>query len=98
MKFSTIILIIAIILWGILLGGIVYSHLVYFPVFLSNLPESAIVETGPYGLKDGKFWMSIHPVLILTLIIAIIANWKNKPRLKKILISFVVYAVVIIIS
>ena len=98
MRFSTIILIIAIIFWGVLLGGVVYSHVVYFPVFLSNLPDSAILVNGKYALHDEKFWMTIHPVLIVSLIVAIISNWKNKPRRKKILISFVLYAIVLIIS
>ena len=98
MKFSTIILIIAIIIWGVLLGGIVYSHIVYFPVYLSNLPDSAVLVTGKYQLHEEKFWMGINPVLILLLIITLISNGKNKPRRKKILISFVVYAVVLIVS
>ena len=42
--------------------------------------------------------MGINPVLILLLIITLISNGKNKPRRKKILISFVVYAVVLIVS
>jgi hypothetical protein len=98
MKFSKIILIIAIILWGVLLGGVVYSHIVYFPVFLSNLPDSAVLVNGTYALHDERFWMVIHPVLIVALIITITTNWKNKPKRKKILISFVLYAVVLIIS
>ena len=98
MRFPTIILIGAIIIWGVLLGGIVYSHIVYFPVFLSNLPESAVLVNGKYALHEENFWMAIHPVLIVLLIITIISNWKNRPRRKKILISFVLYAVVLIVS
>ncbi|MDB5198649.1 MAG: hypothetical protein JWO92_612 [Chitinophagaceae bacterium] len=98
MKFSTVILIIAIIIWGVLLGGVVYSHIVYFPAFLSNLPDSSALVNGKYALHDEKFWMAIHPVLIVLLIVTIISNWKNKPRRKKILISFVLYAVVLIVT
>lgn len=98
MRFSTVILVIAIIFWGVLLGGIVYSHIVYFPVYLSNLPDSAILVNGTYALHEEKFWKAIHPVLVATLIITIITNWRNKARRKNILISSVLYAIVLIFS
>ena len=98
MRFSTVILMITIIVWGVLLGGIVYSHIVYFPPYLSNLPDSSVIVTGKYALHEENFWKLIHPVLILSLILAIIFNWKNRSRRKNILISFVVYAIVLIIS
>lgn len=98
MRSSTIILIIATLVWGTLLGGIVYSHIVYFPPYLSDLPKSAVIVNGPYALEEGTFWMMIHPVLILSLIIALISNWRIIKRRKLILISFVLYAIVLIIS
>lgn len=55
LKFGTYSLFLAIILWGTLLGGIAYSHLVYFPVYLSALPDSAVVVNGPYGLHEAIF-------------------------------------------
>lgn len=81
----------AVILWGTLLGGIVYSHLVYFPVYLSALPDSAVVVNGPYGLHEAIFWTTIHPLLILSLIVALVLNWKTRSRRKLILITFVTY-------
>lgn len=97
-RLSTISLMLSIILWGTLLGGIAYSHLVYFPVYLSALPDSAVVVNGPYGLHEAIFWMIIHPLLILSLIITLVLNWKLRARRKLILISFVVYVLVIVIS
>ena len=91
-------LFLTIILWGTLLGGIVYSHIVYFPVFLSALPDSAVVVTGPYGLNDAPFWITIHPLLILSFIVTLVLNWKFKPRRKLILISFSIYIVVIVLT
>src|SRR3712207_6081146 len=91
-------LFLAVILWGTLLGGIAYSHLVYFPVYLSALPDSAVVVNGPYGLHEEIFWMTIHPLLILSLTISLALNWGSRARRKLILISFVVYSLVIIIS
>ncbi|MDX6614826.1 MAG: hypothetical protein QOD75_4012 [Blastocatellia bacterium] len=88
----------AVILWGTLLGGIVYSHIVYFPVYLSALPASSVVVNGTYGLSEGIFWLTIHPMLILSLIIALVLNWKTKPRRKLILISLGLYLVVLVVT
>jgi hypothetical protein len=88
----------AVILWGTLLGGIAYSHLVYFPVYLSALPDSAALVNGPYGLNEGIFWIIIHPLLIVSLIIALATNWKSRPRRKLILISCLVYILALVIT
>ncbi|HYX72180.1 MAG TPA: hypothetical protein VE732_05375 [Nitrososphaera sp.] len=98
LRFGTYSLFLAVILWGTLLGGIAYSHLVYFPVYLSALPNSAIIVNGPYGLHEAIFWMIIHPLLILSLIMALVLNWKSRSRRKLILISFAIYIVVIVVS
>lgn len=91
-------LFLAVILWGTLLGGITYSHLVYFPVYLSALPDSSVVVNGPYGLNEGVFWMTIHPLLILSLVLALALNWKSRARRKLILTSFAIYAAVLVIT
>ena len=96
--FSTISLMLSIVLWGTLLGGIAYSHLVYFPVYLSALPDSAVVVNGPYGLHEAVFWMTIHPLLILSLVVTLALNWRLRARRKLVLISFAVYLLVIVIS
>jgi hypothetical protein len=96
LKLSTLGLMLSIIFWGTLLGGIAYSHLVYFPVYLSALPTSAVLVNGPYALREGIFWGLIHPLLILTLIITLWLNWKWKARRKLIGISVVVYALALV--
>ena len=98
LKLGTYSLFLVVILWGTLLGGIAYSHLIYFPVYLSALPDSAVVVTGPYGLHEWIFWITIHPLLILSLIVALILNWKARARRKLILISLAIYAVVIVVT
>jgi hypothetical protein len=98
LRLGTYSLFISIILWGTLLGGIAYSHLVYFPVYLSALPDSSVVVNGTYGLNEAIFWVIIHPLLILSLILALVLNWKSKPRRKLILISFAIYVVVLVVS
>jgi hypothetical protein len=95
---GTLSLFLAIILWGTLLGGIAYSHLVYFPVYLSALPASAVVVNGPYGLNESVFWMLIHPLLIIALVAALALNWRSRPRRKLIALSLAVYAAVLVVS
>ena len=98
LRFGTYSLFLAVILWVTLLGGIAYSHLVYFPVYLSALPDSAAVVNGPYGLHEAIFWMTIHPLLILSLIAALLLNWKSRSRRKLILISSAIYIVVLVVT
>ena len=98
LRFPDILLILSIVLWGTLLGGITYSHLVYFPPYLSALPASAVVVTGPYGLHEGRFWMTIHPLLILSLIVTLVLNWRSPSRRKLIWISFAIYALALVVT
>ncbi|MEP7322704.1 MAG: hypothetical protein ABI761_12330 [Saprospiraceae bacterium] len=86
----------AITLWAIIVGGVVYSHIVYFPSYLSHLPESNSLIKGEYGIQDGNFWILIHPVAMLSTIMALILNWKLKTRRKLILISLSIYVLAII--
>jgi hypothetical protein len=97
-RLNTFALMLSIVLWGTLLGGIAYSHLVYFPVYLSHLPDSAVLVNGPYALNEGRFWMTIHPLLILSLIVTLFLNWSVKPRRKLIAISLIAYIVVLAVS
>jgi hypothetical protein len=98
LRLGTYSLFLVVILWGTLLGGIAYSHLVYFPVYLSALPDSAVVVNGPYGLHEGIFWTTIHPLLIISLIVALALNWKTRARRKLILISLAIYFLVLVVT
>src|SRR5687768_15507309 len=42
--------------------------------------------------------MTIHPLLILSLIVALVLNWKSRSRRKLILISFAIYFLVLVIT
>ena len=89
-------LFVALTFWAIIIGGVMYSHIVYFPAYLSHLPESNKLITGEYGLHDENFWLFVHPFAILTTIATLILNWKMKTRRKLILISFSIYALAIV--
>jgi phosphoglycerol transferase MdoB-like AlkP superfamily enzyme len=80
---------------GILIGGVMYSHIVYFPAYLSHLPESNQLIKGEYGLHDENFWMAVHPVAIISTIATLILNWRIKSRRKPILIALSIYLLAI---
>jgi hypothetical protein len=84
-------LFVALTFWAIIIGGVMYSHIVYFPAYLSHLPESNKLITGEYGLHDENFWLFVHPFAILTTIATLILNWRIKNRRKPILIALIIY-------
>lgn len=88
----------AIVLWGILLGGIVYSHAAFLPVYLSDLPNSAVAVTGKYGINEAPFWTTLHPLLILSMIVALVLNWKFASRRRLLALSFGIYISVLIVT
>jgi hypothetical protein len=88
----------SIILYGVLLGGVVYSHIVFFPVYLSHLPESAVLTNGEYALHEENFWLLIHPLLVMSLIVALALNWRDTFRRKLIAATLGVYILVLVVS
>ena len=94
----TIAIMVSVLLMGILLGGIVYSHLVYFPVYLSALPDSAVLVRGRFALHEERFWLLIHPLAILSLVVSLVLNWKIRLRRKLIAIPLIVYVLAIVVT
>ena len=88
----------AVIFYGILIGAIAYSHIAFLPAYLSDLPNSAVVVTGKYGVNEAPFWISIHPLLILSLVAALAANWSDKPRRISIAVTCGIYAAVLAVT
>ncbi len=88
---GTWVLMLAVVVWGTVLGGAAYSNLVYFPAYLSDLPASTVVVQGPYGMNEGVFWGPAHLALILTLTAAVWVNWGAGVRRKLIFASIAVY-------
>lgn len=89
---------VSVLLMGIVLGGVVYSHIAFFPSYLSGLPNSAVLVNGPYPIKDQYFWLLIHPLAILSLIISLALNWKIRARRKLIAIPLGVYVLAIVVT
>ena len=94
----TISLMVSIVFYGILIGGIVYAHVVFFPTYLSTLPNSASLVNGPYALHDENFWIIIHPLAILSLLVALVLNWKIPGRRKLIAIPLTLYMIAFVVT
>lgn len=95
-KASEISLLITLMAWAILIGGVMYSHIVYFPAYLSNLPESNSLINGNYGLHDENFWLFVHPLAIVSTLTTLLLNWKLTTRRKFIVIPLGIYAMAIV--
>jgi len=49
-------------------------------------------------LNDGYFWTLIHPLAILSLIVALVLNWKIPARRKLIAVPLIVYVLAIVVT
>lgn len=87
---------ITIITWAMLIGGVMYSHIVYFPSYLSHLPESNSLIKGEYGLHDEHFWLFVHPFVILSTITSLILNWNFVSTRKFILFPLGIYVIALV--
>jgi hypothetical protein len=77
---SNILLALAILSYIIVIGGATYEHIAVVPQWTAAPPVSLSMIQGDYGLKQEHFWMSIHPVTLLLMIAALVANWRTQRR------------------
>jgi len=80
MTTSMILLRLATIGWGILCGGVVYEHLAVVPQWAKQPPDSLAMWTGPFRVKAERFWMGVHPPLVLLLGGALATGWSGNGR------------------
>lgn len=97
-KAKEISLVITLFIWATLIGAVTYSHVVFFSTYLHHLPESTSLISGPYGLHEERFWMAIHPILLLSLLITLLLNWKLSLRRKYILINLSIYLITLAVT
>lgn len=76
----TLLLIPACISFISVIGGATYEHLAVVPVWAKAVPASLSMFQGEYGLAAQNFWIPIHPVTMVLLIIGLIANWPTERR------------------
>lgn len=95
MQSKNISYILACLSFSVILGAAVYEHVAVWPNAFSSLPASLTMFQGNTSLNSAPFWMSIHPVTLVLLVIALILSWKTE-RKKHVLYTLVVYALVLV--
>ena len=76
----TFLLILGSISFIVVIGGATYEHAAIVPAWSAAVPESLSMFQGEYGLAAQNFWIPVHPVTLVLLIAATIANWDTPPR------------------
>lgn len=96
-SFPNILHILASIAFITIIGAAVYEHAAVVPVWSAAPPRSLSMFQGEYGLQAVNFWKPVHPVAILLLVAALIANWRQ-PRRKQLMIASGGYVLVLVIT
>jgi hypothetical protein len=95
--FRTIVLILASISFIVVIGGAVYEHAGIVPVWASAAPASLAMFQGEYAITPFKFWIPIHPITMLLLLLSLVFNWRSERR-NSILTTVVGYAIVLAVT
>jgi hypothetical protein len=90
----TLLLILGCISFIIVIGGATYEHAAVVPVWSSAVPASLSMFQGEFALAAWKFWIPIHPVTMVLLIIGLIANWRT-PRRSYIIATILGYTAIL---
>src|SRR5687768_12741871 len=90
----TLLLIFSSISFIIVIGGAVYEHAAIVPVWSAAVPESLSMFQGKYGVAAQNFWIPIHPVTLVLLCTALVANWRT-PRRNYILTTIAGYLAIL---
>jgi hypothetical protein len=93
----TLLLILGCISFIVVIGGAIYEHLAVIPVWSSAVPASLAMFQGEYALVPLNFWMSIHPITVALLVIALIANWRT-PRRNYVLTTLIGYLTILAVT
>lgn len=96
-RVPTLLLSLAILSYIIVIGGATYEHLAVVPQWTAAPPASLAMFQGTYGLHAEKFWIPIHPITLLLLAAALVAN-RRGPRRRVIGLSMAAYALVLVIT
>jgi hypothetical protein len=96
-KFATPVLIACALFLAIGNGTGLYEHMFGIPAMLSS-PESLNTATNSDSGQPTRFWIPLHGLIFLTLILSLVFNWKNSNRKKLVLTVFLSYIYISIVS
>lgn len=94
---ANLLLCLAILSYIIVIGGATYEHLAVVPQWTAVPPASLAMFQGTYGLQAQNFWIPIHPVTLLLMTAALVANWRSARR-KPIALCMAGYVLVLVIT
>ena len=95
MTTSAIFLQLATLGWGVMCGAMIYEHVAVVPQWAKRPPESLTMWTGEHRLRAERFWMTIHPVLLVLLGVALATGWSDDAQRVRLLTVAGGYALVI---
>ena len=81
----------------VIVGAAIYEHTALWPAAFSEPPRSLTVFQGPYALNAAMFWMPVHPVTLLLLVVTLVFTWKTE-RKKNVLITVAGYVAILLIT
>ena len=96
-KLATPILIACALFMGITSGTGLFEHLFGIPKMLSS-PAAMEATFTSNSNQPGIFWIPLHGAILTTLILSLVLNWKSPDRKKLVLITFVLYMYVSVVS
>lgn len=96
-KLTNPILIACIIFLSISAAAGLYEHLFGIPEMLKS-PSTMIINSNNDLGQAVKFWIPNHLLILITLVISLIFNWKIPTRKKLVLSAFISYMYITIIS
>jgi len=83
--------------FSIIIGAAIYEHLAVVPQWSAAPPASLSMLQGEYGLYAQAFWMPIHPITLVLMILTLLLSWKS-PRRVNVAIPLIGYAAILAIT
>ena len=96
-KLATPVLIACTLFMTIVAGVGIYEHMFGIPRMLST-PTALIEMSNASQGQPEKFWIPLHALSLLTLILSMTFNWRNPNRKKLILAVFIGYIYISVVS
>jgi len=97
-KLATPVLIACVLFLGFITGTGIYQHLFWIPEMFAS-PTSLAERLSGEGTESGQlFWIPLHALTFITMLLSLIFNWKIERRRKLVLFSFIGYSYISLIS
>lgn len=95
MNFRNTLYALACLAFSVIVGAAIYEHTAVWPAAFSEPPRSLSMFQGLYKLNAAAFWIPIHPVTLILLVVTLIVHWKTERR-KNILFAMTGYLAILV--